>query len=102
MTEILADSQFRLHPLTEDDAASMVDRLRGARLLRGYRGAPVADEAALRDALLRVSALVDICPEIRELDINPLRVMPHGACALDVRVRMERPAPPPATRRVSY
>ena len=101
LAEVLADSQFRLHPLTERDAASMIDQLRSVRLLRGYRGAPVADESALRDVLLRVSALIDICPEIRELDINPLRVMPQGARALDVRVRVERPAPPPVTRGVS-
>ena len=71
-------------------------------MLRGYRGAPPVDEAALRDALLRVSALLDLCPEIRELDINPLRVLPKGARALDVRIRIERARPRPATRRVNY
>jgi acetyltransferase len=60
------------------------------------------DEPALVTALLRLSALVDLCPEIRELDVNPLVVLPSGTCALDVRVRIEPPAPPPATRRVSY
>jgi acetyl coenzyme A synthetase (ADP forming)-like protein len=96
LAELLADSQFRLHPVTEDEAASMIDGLRGARLLRGFRGAPVADEAALRDALLRLSTLIDICPEIRELDINPIRVFTGGACALDVRVRIEHPVAPHA------
>jgi acyl-CoA synthetase (NDP forming) len=102
LAELLEDSAFRLHPLTEQDAAAMIDRLKGARLLRGYRGAPRADERALRDCLLRLSALLEICPEIRELDINPLRVLPAGARALDVRVRIEPPRPRPATRRVSY
>ncbi len=101
MAELLADSQCRLHPLTDRDAAEMVAGLRGAALLRGYRGAPPADEAALRDALLRLSAIVGICPEIQELDINPLRVLTRGAVALDVRVRVERPKAPPPTRRVS-
>ena len=77
----------RLHPISEQDATDMVGNLRGARLLRGYRGAPPADKAALRECLLRLSALVEICPEIRELDVNPLRVLPHGARALDVRAR---------------
>ena len=93
LAELLADSQFRLHPITDDEAVSMIDGLRGARLLRGYRGAPVADETALRDALLRLSALIEMCPEIRELDVNPLRVFPRGASALDVRVRIERTQP---------
>jgi acetyl coenzyme A synthetase (ADP forming)-like protein len=86
--EVLADSQCRLHPLTRDDAVSMIGGLRCVRLLRGYRGAPAADEAALADVLLRLSALIDICPEICEIDINPLRVFPQGACALDVRARV--------------
>jgi acetyl coenzyme A synthetase (ADP forming)-like protein len=102
MAELLADSQCRLYPLTDRDAAEMVAGLRGAALLRGHRGSPPADEAALRDALLRLSAIVGICPEIQELDINPLRVLTKGAVALDARVRVERPKPRPATRRVSY
>ena len=94
--------QFRLHPLTELDAAAMIDGLRGARLLRGYRGAAPADEPALREALLRLSALVELCPEIRELDVNPLVVLERGVKALDVRIRIERPQPRPPSRRVSY
>jgi acyl-CoA synthetase (NDP forming) len=102
LTELLNDSAFRLHPLSEDDPRAMIDSLRGARLLRGYRGAPPADETALCDCLLRVSALVDVCPEIQELDINPLRVLPKGARALDVRVRAAMPRPRPVSRRVAY
>jgi hypothetical protein len=37
---------------------------------------------------LRISALVGICPEIQELDVNPLAVLPGGVSALDVRVRV--------------
>jgi hypothetical protein len=58
------------------------------RLLGGYRGAAVADTDAFRDAVLRISALVGICPEIQELDVNPLAVLPGGVSALDVRVRV--------------
>ena len=102
LVDLLADSAFRIHPLTKEDAAEMIDELRVARLLRGYRGAPAADEAALREVLLRVSALLTICPEIQELDINPVKALPSGACAVDVRVRVERGAPRPQTRRVEY
>ena len=102
LAELLKDTQFRLHPLTEHDAAAMIDGLRGARLLRGYRGAKPADEHALEDALLRLSVLVGLCPEIQELDINPLVVLEHGVRALDVRVRVEPPRPRPVSRRVSY
>lgn len=100
--DLLADSSFRLHPLTEADATEMIEELRGVRLLRGYRGAPPADEAALRDVLLRVSALIAICPEIQEMDLNPVKVQRSGARAVDVRVRVELPRPPSNARRVQY
>jgi succinyl-CoA synthetase beta subunit len=79
-----------------------VSGLRGAALLRGYRGSVPVDERALVQSLLRLSALVDLCPEIQELDINPLVVLPTGTCALDVRVKVDQRRSRPASRRVSY
>ena len=102
LTELLSDMQFRLHPLNERDASAMIDGLRGARLLRGYRGAPPGDEGALREALLRLSALIGICPEVVELDVNPITVLERGVRAVDARIRVERPKPRPSSRRVSY
>jgi acyl-CoA synthetase (NDP forming) len=102
LVDLLADTAFRLNPLAVEDAAEMIEELRVTPLLRGYRGAAPADEAALRDVLLRVSTLLEICPEIQELDCNPLTVLPDGACAVDVRVRVERAAPRPGARRVQY
>jgi hypothetical protein len=53
--------------------------------------------------LLRVSALLSIAPEVRELDINPLRVLTHGAVALDVRARVSRrESAVTNARRISY
>ena len=100
LVDLLADSAFRIHPLTTDDAAEMIRELKGARLLGGYRGAAPADETALRDVVLRVSALLTLCPEIQELDLNPVKVLASGACAVDARVRVERPGSGPRARRV--
>lgn len=102
LVDLLGDSAFRIHPLTQEDATAMVDELKGARLLRGYRGAPPADEAGFRNVLLRVSALLTICPEIQELDLNPVKVLASGATAVDVRARVERLAPAPRRRRIEY
>ena len=88
LIDLLADSACRLYPVTDQDARDMVESLKGVRLLRGFRGSAPDDEEAFRDAILRVSALVGICPEIQELDINPLSVLPGGVSALDVRVRV--------------
>jgi acetyl coenzyme A synthetase (ADP forming)-like protein len=102
LVDVLADTVFRLHPLSASDPGDMIDGLRGARLLRGYRGSPPADEAALRDVLLRVSDLVRIAPEIQEIDLNPVIVLSTGARVADVRVRIEAPRPSARGRRVEY
>jgi acyl-CoA synthetase (NDP forming) len=102
LAELVRDADFRLHPLTARDADEMIASLRSAALLKGHRGSPPADVAALKDVLLRVSALVSLCPEIQELDINPLTVLRHGAQALDIRIRVAAPHAPSATRRVTY
>ena len=53
-------------------------------------------------SVLRVSALLSICPEIQELDLNPVKVFASGACAIDARVRVERLVPIRRGRRVEY
>ncbi len=88
LVDLLADSACRLHPVTDQDAGEMIDSLKGVRLLRGFRGAEPADEAAFKDAILRISALVGLCPEIQELDLNPVKVLPGGVSAIDARVRV--------------
>ncbi|MBE7450939.1 MAG: acetate--CoA ligase family protein [Kofleriaceae bacterium] len=89
--ELWRDVVFRLHPLTDQDAAELLERFRGRPLLDGFRGGPVADRAAIVDAILRVDRLVGDLPEIAELDLNPLVARPPGAgvLALDARVRIE-------------
>jgi acetate---CoA ligase (ADP-forming) len=88
LVDLLADSACALCPVSDRDAADMVNSLKGTRLLRGFRGRPAADEAALRETILRISTLVGFCPEIQELDLNPLTVLTSGVRALDVRVRV--------------
>ena len=102
LVDLLGDSSVRLHPVTAADARAMVDELKGARLLRGYRGRPPADEGALHDVIARVSSLLEACPEIVELDINPLLVLTSGASAVDVRIRVEPEGPPRRSRQIVY
>jgi acetyl coenzyme A synthetase (ADP forming)-like protein len=102
LVDLLEDTVFRIHPLTDVDAKEMIESVKSAALLRGYRGHPPADQGAATDTLLRVTALLEICPEILEIDINPLKVLEQGARAVDVRVRVGRPEIPAPTRRVSY
>jgi hypothetical protein len=60
LVDVLADTAFRLHPLTASDARDMLDELRGSRLLRGYRGAP---PAAL-DQVQRADGAIPACQGI--------------------------------------
>ena len=95
MVELLEDVRFSICPLRRADVLDMLDRLRAVRLLRGFRGAPPADEAALVDAVLRVGGpdgiMLALADQVAELDINPLIVGVHGAVAVDARIVLRSP-----------
>jgi acyl-CoA synthetase (NDP forming) len=86
MVEVLKDVSFRLVPLTERDAAQMIDEIKGRPVLDGVRGQPPADIASLRTAILKVADFVEQHPEVRELDLNPVFAYPDGAIAVDARI----------------
>jgi acyl-CoA synthetase (NDP forming) len=90
LVELLKDISFRLTPVSDIDAEEMIAKLRSSRLLEGYRGAPPGDRQALIQVLQRVSALVELVPELRELDLNPVKVLEpgRGAIAVDGRLRI--------------
>jgi acetyltransferase len=87
---------FRLPPVSAVEAAVMLATRRASRLLDGYRGAPAADRQALVSVILRISALVESLPELRELDLNPVKVRPpgQGAIVVDGRMRLGPPLAP--------
>jgi acyl-CoA synthetase (NDP forming)/GNAT superfamily N-acetyltransferase len=94
--ELLGDVGVGLAPLRQADAAELVRSLRSFPLLQGYRGAPVADVAALGDVLVRIAALADAHPEVSELDCDPVLVTGAGAAVVGAPgyVRTARPARP--------
>jgi acetyltransferase len=68
----------------------MVREIKSAKLLEGYRSYPAGDIPAVEEVILRVSALADATPEIREMDLNPVMVLApgEGAKAVDARIRI--------------
>lgn len=66
----------------------MVRGLRGYRLLEGYRGLPKTDIPILEECLLRVSRLVELVPEIKKLELNPIFALREGEASsiADVRI----------------
>ncbi|MEI7055739.1 acetate--CoA ligase family protein [Nocardioides sp. CCNWLW239] len=79
LTEIAADVQVRLPPLTTDDAHAMMDRLRHAELLDGPRGRVAVDRDALAAAVVAFSDLVQReADDLEALEINPLIIDASG------------------------
>ncbi len=77
--EVLNDVSFKLIPITVEEAYEMIDEIKSAPLLKGYRGAPPADIKALVDTLLKVSNMVSELEEhISEMDLNPIFLYEEG------------------------
>jgi acyl-CoA synthetase (NDP forming) len=78
-------------PITRSEAKKMLENLRGYPILAGARGHKRADIESVEETLLRLSQLLVDFPEIKELDVNPLRVFhKQGGCrALDARIILD-------------
>jgi acyl-CoA synthetase (NDP forming) len=76
--EVLNDVGRRLAPLTADEATTMLQELRGYKLLTGARGQPAADIDALANLIAKVSEIAMQWPGEWELDLNPVLVMQPG------------------------
>ncbi len=100
--DLLGDTAFRMCPLTEPDAVALIEELKGHVLLRGFRGAPAVDESAFRQLLLALSQLLDLCPEIEEMDLNPVMVLRTGAVVVDARIKVGLTKPAVSSRRIAY
>jgi acyl-CoA synthetase (NDP forming) len=93
-TEAFSDVSFRLAPLTQSDAAEMLEEIRGKALLGDFRGEKAVDRDALVQILLGLSRIGSEHPEISEIDLNPLLITSRGQVrAVDALVLTgDRPA----------
>lgn len=77
--EILKDVSRRIAPIDIDEAMAMIQEIRGYGVLAGARGRTKADINALAETLVKVSKMaLTMGPRLKELDINPLIVLPEG------------------------
>lgn len=88
--EVLGDFTLGLPPLNELLARRMIESLRTWPIISGQIRRRPLDVAELIQTIIRFSYLVAECPQIGEMDVNPLLLTPSGAIALDARVRLDR------------
>jgi acyl-CoA synthetase (NDP forming) len=76
--ELFKDVTFNIHPVSDTDAHEMVRAVKAYQLLEGWRGSPRADIVSIEELIMRISAMVEDNPQILEMDLNPVKVLPEG------------------------
>ena len=90
--EVIGDVVLRVAPINRVEARSMIEEIKGIKLLQGVRGQKAADLEAVVEALIRLSDLLTDFPQIVEIDINPIMVYEtgNGCQVLDARIALEK------------
>jgi acyl-CoA synthetase (NDP forming) len=87
LVELLSDVALTPLPVSKQEVIQMLGRLRGAKLLQGFRGGPPADLEATADIIVRIGeAAMALGPGLESLEINPLWVLGNEIEALDALV----------------
>jgi acetyltransferase len=86
--EVLKDVVFRALPLDRREAAAMLEQIKSYPLLLGVRGERRKDTETAVETILRVGTILRRCPDISDIEVNPLVVYEqgHGARAVDARI----------------
>lgn len=88
--EVLKDVKQGLCPICPNEALGMIRGLKSYKIIEGVRGQKGIDEKIFADILVRLSALLEVAPEIKELDLNPLLAIGKKIIAVDARIRIEK------------
>ena len=78
LAEVYRDFALRLAPVSIEEASRMVGEVKGLAVIRGYRGLPRGDTAALARAVSEFSQIACLTPRVAEAEINPLFVKGEG------------------------
>jgi succinyl-CoA synthetase beta subunit len=88
--ELFKDVALASAPLSPASASALIEKVKSTALLRGWRGSPVADEAAVVNALCRLSEFAMAhADQLQSVDINPLLVQQKGAVCLDAVISLK-------------
>jgi acetyltransferase len=86
MAEILNDAVFAPAPLTGEDALRLISRMRGQKILDGFRGEPLVNREELSRILVALGGMGLMYPRIQEIDVNPLIIGENGVVAVDATI----------------
>ncbi len=93
LTELYRDVTFRSLPINDKDAEEMVNEIKGAKLLQGFRGIKT-DREALLSTILKVGRMgFELKEHINQLDLNPVLVRENGCVAVDAKLVLEPISP---------
>ena len=93
LAELLRDTVTILAPCGREEVRHLIERLRCYPLLAGWRGRPGVDIDALVDMAVTLGAVLAGSPELAEIELNPVRVGPQGALAVDALIVARPPGP---------
>ena len=94
LLELIKDVSFCAPPVSRDKARDMLARMRGGKLLEGYRGGASLDVEAVVDALVALGRLaVDLEDVVQSVDVNPFVALPRGGLALDALIVLQQNSP---------
>ena len=86
MVAVMKDVAFRVIPVSEYWAASMIDEIKSSVIFDGFRGRPPSDKQAIVKLIQKVSEIVQAYPLIDEIDLNPVIVHNEGLTIVDARI----------------
>ena len=91
MTEVMKDVAFRMLPITTSDAKSMLNELKGSKLLKGFRGSEPIDVNMVAKMLVQIGKLgVENADYINSIDFNPVVVYPKSHFVVDAKIILNK------------
>jgi 3-hydroxypropionyl-CoA synthetase (ADP-forming) len=92
-TEVFKDVSFRVLPITKEDAISMIDDLKGNKILKGFRGMPPVNMDMLVTALVNIGKFgTEMAPYYESIDFNPVIFYENDYVVVDAKILLrEKP-----------
>ncbi len=92
-TEVFKDVSFRVLPITKEDAISMIEDLKGNKILKGFRGMAPINMNMLAEALVNIGKFgTEMAPYYESIDFNPVIFYENDYVVVDAKILLrEKP-----------